>query len=340
VLIVPALLIAAFAVNSLRGPAPASADCSWTGTWSSPPGTLTQNGSQVTGDDGNSDLITGTVSGNVLTGQWTHGTDFGAVIATMDPSCNSFTGFEGKNGSTSVPTSASGSIFNRTRSGGGTTTTPPASNADLTGLWQDDTNSGATYRVRQIGSQFYWSVDNTSNGGYYNVYVGKINGSTITGGWVDLPGSPSLFSGSMYLRIDTPNHLVILKDSEAPCCYGANELFRQGSSTTTSSSPAARLLATGGCTAWNGTWDSDFGTLKLTTNGSSVSGTYIYLGGKMTGKTSGNQLAGTWSQQPTYKPPDDAGDLQFTFNGDGSFSGQWRNGSSGDWQSWNGTCSS
>jgi hypothetical protein len=92
---------------------------------------LTQNGSQVTGDDGNGDQLTGTVSGNTFTGRWTHGTDFGAVTATMDPSCNSFTGFVGLNGSTSV-TSGSGQSFNRTRVGGSTptttTTTPPTTN--------------------------------------------------------------------------------------------------------------------------------------------------------------------------------------------------------------------
>ena len=109
---------------------------------------------------------------------------------------------------------------------------------------------------------------------------------------------------------------------------------------TASTPPATGRSSAAGCSAGNGTWNSDYGTLTLTTNGTSVSGTYDYDGGKITGTVSGNTLKGTWSQQPSYQPPSDAGDIQFTFNTDGSFSGQWRYGSSGDWQPWNGTCAS
>ncbi|MEX0790623.1 MAG: hypothetical protein WD178_07610 [Actinomycetota bacterium] len=96
--------------------------------------------------------------------------------------------------------------------------------ADLTGLWQD--NSGADYRIRQLGTTVYWSMDATAVGSYANVFVGTIDGATITGSWVDLPGSPDLGGGDMTLRIDSPNHLV--KVRESPCCYGAQEWFRQG----------------------------------------------------------------------------------------------------------------
>jgi hypothetical protein len=77
--------------------------------------------------------------------------------------------------------------------------------------------------------------------------------------------------------------------------------------------------------------------MSLSTSGSSASGTYSYKGGKITGTVSGNKLTGTWSQQPSYNPPSDAGDFQFTLT-NGGFTGQWRYGSSGNWSSWNGTC--
>jgi hypothetical protein len=106
----------------------------------------------------------------------------------------------------------------------GGATPPPARAADLTGLWQDDTGGGAVYRIRQLGSAVYWSVDGTAAGSYANVFVGTIDGATITGNWVDLPGSPNLGGGALTLRIDSPTHLV--KVSESPCCYGAREWFR------------------------------------------------------------------------------------------------------------------
>jgi hypothetical protein len=93
------------------------------------------------------------------------------------------------------------------------------------------------------------------------------------------------------------------------------------------------------CNGWAGNWNTDFGSMQLNVSGNNVTGTYNYKGGKITGTISGNQLNGEWSQQPSYNPPSDAGDLQFTLaSGGGSFSGQWRYGSSGSWSSWNGTC--
>lgn len=75
--------------------------CTWTGTWSTNWGTmqLVQAGNQVTGtyvyDNGH---ITGTVSGNVLTGQWSEApsysppSDAGDFEFVMGENCNSFTG--------------------------------------------------------------------------------------------------------------------------------------------------------------------------------------------------------------------------------------------------------
>jgi hypothetical protein len=50
-------------------------------------------------------------------------------------------------------------------------------------------------------------------------------------------------------------------------------------------------------------------------------------------------LVGTWSQSPSYAPPADAGDFEFTLAADGqSFTGRYRYGSDGTWfTTWNGT---
>jgi hypothetical protein len=78
--------------------------------------------------------------------------------------------------------------------------------------------------------------------------------------------------------------------------------------------------------------------MELVQEGDKVTGTYTWEEGKIAGMTNGRMLTGIWSESPTYQPPDDAGDFKFTISDDGiSFTGQWRYGSSGDWQgSWSG----
>lgn len=304
--------------NTTTSPPASAQACTWTGQWDTKEAsgiiTLTQTGSQVSGGDGGNFSMTGTVSGNTLTGSWMYGADHGAIILTMDSSCNSFTGFEGLNGSTSV-TPQTGNTYNGTRVGGSSTTTPPTSSGQLQKLGGIDFNG-------YCQSQGYTGV--SLDGGTINDWHCVDSSGVKTG--ID-PGAACQWQyGTNVAKWDTFN------DPNSWACFGS-----------ASSSPQTLRIrpdVAGGCTAWNGTWDSDFGTLKLTTSGSSVSGTYNYLGGNVTGTVSGNTLAGTWSQQPSFQPPNDAGDLQFTFNSDGSFSGQWRYGSSGDWQTWNGTCAS
>ena len=76
----------------------------------------------------------------------------------------------------------------------------------------------------------------------------------------------------------------------------------------------------------------------LSQSGNQVTGTYPHDSGKLVGYATGDTLVGTWSEAPSYSPPNDAGDIQFTMSADGqSFTGIWRYGSSGDWDgSWTG----
>jgi hypothetical protein len=78
--------------------------------------------------------------------------------------------------------------------------------------------------------------------------------------------------------------------------------------------------------------------MELTQSDGTVTGTYEVNQGKIEGTVQGNKLIGTWSEPPSYAPPDEAGDIEFTLSSDGnSFSGRFRYGSSGDWGVWNGT---
>ena len=94
---------------------------------------------------------------------------------------------------------------------------------------------------------------------------------------------------------------------------------------------------------WSGTWDTNWGMMHLTQSLGKVTGTYDYQGGKIevyiSKNLSGNILVGTWSEDPSYAPPDDAGDIEFIMSSDSnSFTGSWRYGSEGDWYGdWNGT---
>jgi len=60
-------------------------------------------------------------------------------------------------------------------------------------------------------------------------------------------------------------------------------------------------------------------------------GTYTHDAGHITGTVSGNTLTGTWTETPSYSPPNDAGDMQLTIAADcNSLTGVWRYGSSSD----------
>ena len=110
-----------------------------------------------------------------------------------------------------------------------------------------------------------------------------------------------------------------------------------GTTGTLGSSPENTQFESQGI--WMGTWESEqWGTMQLVQDGNRVTGEYEWDEGKIDGMINGNMLTGTWSEKPSYQPPDDAGDFKFSLSKDGtSFTGEWRYGSTGDWQgSWNG----
>jgi hypothetical protein len=91
-------------------------------------------------------------------------------------------------------------------------------------------------------------------------------------------------------------------------------------------------------TTWTGAWNTNWGRMELTQSDGSVTGTYEHDQGTIQGTVQGNKLIGTWSEYPSYAPPDDAGDFEFIMSPDGnSFLGRWRYDSSGDWDEWSAT---
>ena len=103
-------------------------------------------------------------------------------------------------------------------------TLPGGAAPHLSGLWADDATPGALYRVLQAGNRIYWLVDGVSRKSFANMFIGEISGNTITGGWVDLPGSSVYSSGNMTLRIESNDRLVKVNANNA---YNAQEWRRR-----------------------------------------------------------------------------------------------------------------
>jgi hypothetical protein len=83
----------------------------------------------------------------------------------------------------------------------------PSPAKDLTGLWRNPGNN-EVYRLRQIGMRLYWGVDAVSARSFANIYYGDIVGNTVDGIWIDLPGSPYVGDGKIFLRIESECRLV------------------------------------------------------------------------------------------------------------------------------------
>jgi hypothetical protein len=89
---------------------------------------------------------------------------------------------------------------------------------------------------------------------------------------------------------------------------------------------------------WNGDWQTKWGKMVIVQTGNEVTGTYEHDNGKIKGVIVGDKIIGTWSEAPTYLPPNDAGEFEMILSSDGqSFTGRWRYGTTGRWEGgWNG----
>jgi hypothetical protein len=98
---------------------------------------------------------------------------------------------------------------------------------------------------------------------------------------------------------------------------------------------------------WTGVWECTFAvsgygghdiTVVLNQDGNHVTGSYDWEDGLIEGDIEGNVLTGMWSEGPSYQPPNDAGEIEFTISQDGkSFTGLWKYADSDDWSGpWDG----
>lgn len=103
---------------------------------------------------------------------------------------------------------------------------------------------------------------------------------------------------------------------------------------------STRAFAMQSACDWTSVWQTNWGDMELVQQGSRVIGTYTHDQGKIDGEVLGLSLRGTWSESPSYAPPNDAGDFEFDLAADcQSFTGRWRYGSQGDWADWSGNSS-
>ncbi len=76
--------------------------------------------------------------------------------------------------------------------------------AQLTGEWTDDI--GACYKVRQVGNEIYWSMDDSPR--VINVFTGLKVKDIINGKWADVPGGNMSGNGVLSLRVESNNQMV------------------------------------------------------------------------------------------------------------------------------------
>ena len=181
-------------------------------------------------------------------------------------------------------------------------------------------------------NSFLAEPENISEGETSSLSWSISNASSFTIG-------PNVFrqTGPIVITGDTPDNAAVSPSITTSYTLTAiNDIGSVEDTVTVMVSPQAVF-------DWSGTWDTNWGTMYLTQSLGKVTGTYEYDDGRIEGyiskNLSGNMVAGTWSEYPSYKPPDDAGDIEFAVSPDGSsFTGRWRYGASGDWNGdWSGT---
>jgi hypothetical protein len=77
---------------------------------------------------------------------------------------------------------------------------------------------------------------------------------------------------------------------------------------------------------WTGTWNTNYGRVVLTQTGASVTGTYLFCSGHISGSVTGATMHGSWHQRfPCGGAKGGSGRLEFTLSASGeSFKGRWK----------------
>lgn len=89
---------------------------------------------------------------------------------------------------------------------------------------------------------------------------------------------------------------------------------------------------------WTGTWETNYGNVELQQTNDAVTGVYALKQGRINGRVLGDRLAGEWSEEPSYAPPDNAGEFEICLDLSGSsFKGKWWKLKPGSEHEWHGT---
>jgi hypothetical protein len=195
-------------------------------------------------------------------------------------------------------------------------------------------NWTGTWQCGQI--KMYFSQAGNQVTGWYDYQDGKLQGTatgnTLAGTWSESPSK----TGDIRLTISADGKSFLGS-------YGALPSQKWVCTRISSETPPAGPAALGPpptavVANWSGKWIcGNWGTLTLSQSDDRVTGTYTYKEGKLTGNAALNKLFATWSEAPLYVVPVSAGEAEFTMSADGnSFTGRWRYGYSGDWDTWNG----
>ncbi len=228
------------------------------------------------------------------------------------------------------------------------TPTVAPSSCDWRGVWNTD---WGVMTFVQTGNTVTATLENS-----IGRVTGTVSGYTLTGVWSVEASDNTTNSADLKLNIsnDCNSFAGHWREGSMVDWTGNLSGTRAGSSVPTPTpTPTPTLMPTATATPvptatptpttvscnWSGTWDTEWDTMVLVQTGNNVTGTYEYQGGHINGTVSGNKLTGTWSESPTYSPPDDAGDVELTISVDcNSITGQWRYGTTGGWNgSWSGT---
>ena len=74
--------------------------------------------------------------------------------------------------------------------------------------------AGGNYYIRQLGNDVLWyGEENAVSPSWSNVAHGIINGNIITVKWADVPKGSIMQSGSLVIRIDSNDALVLLEQT-------------------------------------------------------------------------------------------------------------------------------
>lgn len=93
---------------------------------------------------------------------------------------------------------------------------------DLTGIWH--TRTGATFYVRQVGSEIWWyGTQAPAKPRWTNVASGKLNGDVLRVRWIDVPQGITRNLGTLALKVMDGNHLIV---SENPNDFLSADWFR------------------------------------------------------------------------------------------------------------------